>query len=167
MAEKWIEILEDVPAAAFGLGIAATLLVSGVTLRAAHNDLAAFALSAAILWLAASLDHGGTRLEVFAFGLAVGIGGWESLPTLFCSTLACAWLLLRWPAVERRRSFLLLVAMGLLLGTLPRTAFHFPSLTALHHATGTAAAAQTSADGTDGDLLGSWEDGEDDSGADD
>ena len=164
MAEKWMETLEDVPAAAFGLGIAATLLVSGVTLRAAHNDLAAFALSAAILWLAASLDHGGTRLEVFAFGLAVGIGGWESLPTLFCSTLACAWLLLRWPAVERRRSFLLLVAMGLFLGTLPRTAFRFPSLAALHPATGTAV---QSAGGTDGDLLGSWEDGEDDFGADD
>jgi hypothetical protein len=166
MADE-IEGLADAPAAVFGLGIAVTLLASGVTLRASHADLAAFALSAAILWLAASLDHGGTRLEVFAFGLAVGIGGWQSLPTLFCSTLACAWLLLRWPAVERRRSFLLLVAMGLFLGTLPRTAFRFPSLATLRNATGTAATAQTSADGTDEGVLGSWEDGDDDFGADD
>jgi hypothetical protein len=112
------ETIADTPTVAFGLGVAATLLVSGIVLRSAHGTLATFALSAAIVWLAAALDHGGTRLEVFAFGLAVGIGGWQSLPTLFCSTLACVWLVLRWPAVERRRSFAVLAVVGFLLGAL-------------------------------------------------
>ena len=112
------ETIADTPTVAFGLGVAASLLLSGIILRSAHATLASFALSAAIVWLAAALDHGGTRLEVFAFGLAVGVGGWQSLPTLFCSTLACAWLVLRWPAALQRRSFAVLAALGFLLGAL-------------------------------------------------
>jgi hypothetical protein len=168
MPDEIMEALEDTPAAAFGLGVAATLLVSGIALRAAHGTLAVFALSAAIVWLAASLDHGGTRLEVLAFGVAVGIGGWQSLPTLFCSTLACAWLLLRWPAVERRRSFLLLAAVGFLLGTLPRTVFHSPSPTGLHAKAGVRAVQTPAndADREDEDVSGGWEDGDSDSGSD-
>jgi hypothetical protein len=109
---------EDPTAAAFGLGVAATLLVSGVILRVSHATLGEFALCAAILWLAALLDHGGTRLEVFAFGLAVGLGGWQSLPVLFCSAVAGVWLLLRWPEVERHRAFAAFALVGLLVGVL-------------------------------------------------
>jgi hypothetical protein len=118
MDEESIDPREDLPAAAFGLGVAATLLASGVILRVSHGELAAVALSVAILWLAASLDQGGSRLETFLFGLAVGIGGWGSLPILFCSTLACAWLLVRWPAVARRRSFAVIALLGFLAGAL-------------------------------------------------
>jgi hypothetical protein len=160
MKDLMDETIADTPTVAFGLGVAATLLISGIVLRSAHGTLATFALSAAIVWLAAALDHGGTRLEVFAFGLAVGIGGWQSLPTLFCSTLACAWLLLRWPAVERRRSFAVLAAVGFLLGALPRTVPSLSSRMTPRKSVG------LSGDhgAADEDSFWAWDDGEDDFG---
>src|ERR1700760_3693702 len=160
------ETIADTPTVAFGLGVAATLLISGIVLRSAHGTLATFALSAAIVWLAAALDHGGTRLEVFAFGLAVGIGGWQSLPTLFCSTLACAWLLLRWPAVERRRSFAVLAAVGFLLGALPRTVPSFSSrMGNPRKSTGISGDPARDHGAVDEDSFWTWDDGEGDSGS--
>jgi hypothetical protein len=88
-------------------------------------------LCAAAFWLAARLAVGSGGLATAAgFGLAVGLGWWNSLQTLGCTVPALLWVAWRRPELLRRRGFLPLVAAGFLAGAFPWIAYN------VHHPLG-------------------------------
>lgn len=58
---------------------------------------AAIFVAAAIVWLAARIDHKPTRGDLVALGLAIGVGWWISPLLLLVAFPTCTWLLAREP----------------------------------------------------------------------
>jgi dolichol-phosphate mannosyltransferase len=82
-------------------------------------------LCGAILWLAARLERRGpSRARVVLFGLAAGLGWWQSFLTLGALGAALVWLLWRRPELRRRPRRWALGLTGFALGAFPWIAFN-------------------------------------------
>lgn len=82
---------------------------------------AAVFLAAAIVWLAARLDHRVTRADLIWFGIAAGVGWWVSPLLLMVALPAAAWVLARDPTRLDHWKFVLPAAV---VGALPWLAWN-------------------------------------------
>lgn len=81
-----------------------------------------FLLCTVVLWLAARIARrGATTATILAFGIAVGLGFWQSFLTLTCSIPA---LLLVAMKTRRRALHALILVIGFTIGALPWIAFN-------------------------------------------
>ncbi len=82
-------------------------------------------LCGAILWTAALLQRGGpSRARVFLFGIAAGLGWWQSFQTLGVLGAALVWLLWTRPELRRRPRLWALGLAGFIVGAFPWIAFN-------------------------------------------
>ncbi|HVR96500.1 MAG TPA: glycosyltransferase family 39 protein [Thermoanaerobaculia bacterium] len=81
-------------------------------------------LCALILWTAALLRRDPGRLHTVLFGIAVGLGWWQSFQTLGMTTAALMWLLWSRPELWRRPRLWAVGLAGFLLGAFPWIAYN-------------------------------------------